>query len=63
MTVYRLIKIEGKTDSHAQKTGSIMFQLEVLIGKRLGPVNAGTTSAIAEYEVTSLNHEVFDLSR
>ena len=38
-----------------------MFVCEVLVGERLGPIYAGTTSTITEDEVATLNHEVLDL--
>ena len=38
-----------------------MLQLEILVGKSFGAVNAGTASAIAVEEVSTLDHELSDL--
>lgn len=38
-----------------------MLQLEVLIRKSFGAVDAGTTGAIAVEEISTLNHELSDL--
>lgn len=38
-----------------------MLQLEILVRKSFGAVNAGTASAIAIEEVSTLDHEFSDL--
>lgn len=38
-----------------------MLQLEILVGKSFGAVNAGTASAIAIEEVSALDHELSNL--
>ena len=38
-----------------------MFQLEVLVRERLGPVDTGTARAIAVQEIPALNHKIFNL--
>lgn len=38
-----------------------MLQFEILVGKGLGPVDAGAAAAVSEHEVASLDHEVLDL--
>ena len=39
-----------------------MFELKVLIGKRLGAVNCRAPSPIAIQKVASLDHELLDLN-
>lgn len=38
-----------------------MLQLEVLVRKGFGAINAGTASAITIEEVSTLDHKFFDL--
>jgi hypothetical protein len=46
---------------HAQQSWFVMLQDEVLIRKGSCAIDASRTSAIAVQEITSLDHEVFDL--
>ena len=39
-----------------------MLQREILIRKRLGPVDTSAASAITKNKVATLDHEVFDLT-
>lgn len=52
-----------KTYSHGQQPWLIMLEREVLIGERLGPVDARATCSVAVEEVAALTHEVGDLTK
>lgn len=49
------------TYSHAQKTRAIVLEDEILICKFLGPVNRRTACSVTLDEITTLDHEIFDL--
>lgn len=55
--------MEGEigTYRHAQEAGFRVLDVEILILKRLPPVDAGRACAIAVQEVTTLTHEILDL--
>lgn len=48
--------------SHGKKTRGIKFEGKVLIGKFIGAVDGLRACAIAEDEISTLDHEVFDHS-
>lgn len=49
------------TYRHTQKTWAVMWQRKILICKLGGAVNRAAASAVAIYEVATLNHEILDL--
>lgn len=48
----------GWTYRHGQQTGLVVLQVEVLVGKGLGAVDAGAAAAVAIQKVATLAHEV-----
>lgn len=56
-----LAKEWGVTNSHAEQSGRVVFQREVLVREGFGAVDAGAAGAVAVEEVAALDHEVFDL--
>lgn len=56
-------KIEEESYSHAEQPGSIMLQVETLVGKSLGTVNGYATGTVTVEEIATLDHKVGDLSK
>ncbi len=49
------------THSHTEEPRSVVLEIEVLIRKCFCAVDGGAASAVAIEEISTLNHEVFDL--
>lgn len=54
-------KMMRGTNGHAEQSGGVVFQREVLVGEGFGAVDAGAAGAVAVEEIAALDHEVFDL--
>lgn len=52
---------DEKTYSHTQNTRSIMFPRKILIRERFRTINRRTPCPISIQEISSLNHEIFNL--
>jgi hypothetical protein len=52
---------EQPTHCHGQKTGLVMLHAKVLVGKLLHAVDGPGASSVAIDEITTLDHEAFDL--
>ena len=52
---------QRKTYGHAEQTGGVVLEEEVLVCEGLGAVDGGAAGAVAVEEVAALDHEVVDL--
>lgn len=56
-------RLSWKTYSHTEKTGAIVREIEILVGKFGRAIDSARPGSITVDEVPSLDHEIFDLQK